>query len=140
MRTSPNHAVQRTVPGGACCPAIHSCFRPDRSLTLCVLPNKSYEKRLQARREVPSHCMVDTCLSDLAWPGVYLPSYRTSSEHHRMRSRNPCGIHSSNWIGECPDNWPILRQPVGALFIGEALFVAAGFSAWQAADFRYPIC
>jgi len=38
------------------------------------------------------------------------------------------------------DHWPIFRQPLGALFVGQALFVAANFGDWQAADFRYPIC
>jgi hypothetical protein len=34
MTESPNpYALQRTVPGGGGCPAIHARFRPDRSLS-----------------------------------------------------------------------------------------------------------
>jgi hypothetical protein len=41
--------------------------------------------------------------------------------------------------GEMADHWPILRQPLGALFAGQSVLVAGSFLQWQEDEFRYDV-
>lgn len=41
--------------------------------------------------------------------------------------------------GETVDRWPILRQPLGALFAGQSVLVAGSFLQWQEDEFRYAV-